>query len=128
MTMIRLRMTLREFLNAFIEGHPELTDLELGRRLGYAGNSPVSMVRRGERNIPEDRIKDWADALELTGVRRDEFIELAHLDLATSHLQQQYFHLKGRIDQLERDKRGLIDEIQDLKILLAELKRRRETN
>lgn len=127
--MLRLRMDLREFLDSYLEDHPELTDLEIGKRLGYASNSPVSMVRRNERTIPEDRIQDWADALGLMGESREQFVELAHLDLSTSHLREQYFRLKGRIDQLEKDKRGFIEEIQELRIKLSEMRRqRKDTN
>lgn len=119
-------MDVVDFLLAYKAEHPQFTDILVATRLGYEGNSPVSMVLRRERNISEDMIKKWADAYELAGKEREEFIELANVKLSSDWLRRQYFSLKDRIEALEKDKRGLIEEIQEVKLLLADMRRAKD--
>ena len=48
---------------------------ELGRRLGYGSNGAISGVLKGRIGVPADDIPKWADALELKGADRDDFID-----------------------------------------------------
>ncbi len=123
--MVRHRITVREFLDLYMN-RAKLTDLELGLRLGYTTNSPVSMVRRGERDIPEGKIPEWADALRLFGKDREEFTELCHLHLATSWLQQQFYRLKGKQELAEKMAQDALAEVQALRHELAEYRRSKE--
>lgn len=52
-----------------------LKQRELSRRLGYSSNGPLSAVVRGDTPVPADKVPDWADALELTGPERQQFID-----------------------------------------------------
>lgn len=109
--MVKRRMDVREFLDQYME-EEGITDIELATRLGYTSNSPVSMVRRNERNIPEEKIAIWADALRLQGAKRNEFIELAHLELAPSWLRAQYHRLKTKIEDLEKFQAEILNRLE----------------
>jgi hypothetical protein len=106
-------MDVRIWLEAYME-KVGLTDLELAFRLGYTTNSPVSAVKRGERNIAAERVSQWADALKVEGEPRKEFIELAHLELAPDWLKLQYRDLKKTIENLEKEQANLRDLIRQM--------------
>ena len=52
-----------------------MTQRNLAERLGLEGNGFITLVAGGKRTVPGDKIPAWADALDLKGKERQQFID-----------------------------------------------------
>lgn len=76
--------------------------------------SRLSKVMRGLRPAPLPLLTAWADALDLTGAEREQFMELA----VKSHANDAVSAMIGR---LEREAAGLRKEVGNLRAQVADL-------
>jgi transcriptional regulator with XRE-family HTH domain len=78
----------------------------------------VNQVLKGACPLPIEKITPWANALEITGDKRDEFITGAHLTAASPYLLERMMKLEAERDQIRT-------ELRDLQTKLSEITRNR---
>lgn len=100
---------LAETLKRVMTDHePPFSALGLAKKLGYEGNWMVSSVLNQERAIPVDDIERWADALELRGDAKTEFIVTAHLERSTPFVREFVRQIRHEV----RRNREMLSEIK----------------
>lgn len=70
---------------------------EFARKLGYSSPGLVSMVLKGKASIPQDDIPKWADALNLDGKERSDFIEWASVSAIPDWLRAELAALRQEV-------------------------------
>ena len=98
-----------------------LTQAELAKKIGYRSISTIAKIERGINDIPQSKIKAFADALNTTPGELMGEVELAPVPLSLT--QQEETHIK-KYRQLDADGKEEIDDIIDVK--LAKLQRKAE--
>ncbi len=98
-----------------------LTQAELAKKIGYRSISTIAKIERGINDIPQSKIKAFADALNTTPGELMGEVEPAPVPLSLT--QQEETHIK-KYRQLDADGKEEIDDIIDVK--LAKLQRKAE--
>lgn len=98
-----------------------LTQAELAEKIGYRSISTIAKIERGINDIPQSKIKAFADALNTTPGELMGEVEPAPVPLSLT--QQEETHIK-KYRQLDADGKEEIDDIIDVK--LAKLQRKAE--
>lgn len=98
-----------------------LTQAELAKKIGYRSISTIAKIERGINDIPQSKIKAFADALNTTPGELMGEVEPAPTLLSLT--QQEETHIK-KYRQLDADGREEIDDLIDVK--LAKLQRKAE--
>lgn len=98
-----------------------LTQAELAEKIGYRSISTIAKIERGINDIPQSKIKAFADALNTTPGELMGEVEPAPVPLSLT--QQEETHIK-KYRQLDADGKEEIDDLIDVK--LAKLQRKAE--
>lgn len=98
-----------------------LTQAELAKKIGYRSISTIAKIERGINDIPQSKIKAFADALNTTPGELMGEVEPAPVPLSLT--QQEETHIK-KYRQLDADGKEEIDDLIDVK--LAKLQRKAE--
>lgn len=98
-----------------------LTQAELAKKIGYRSISTIAKIERGINDIPQSKIKAFADALNTTPGELMGEVEPAPVPLSLT--QQEETHIK-KYRQLDADGKEDIDDLIDVK--LAKLQRKAE--
>lgn len=98
-----------------------LTQAELAKKIGYRSISTIAKIERGINDIPQSKIKAFADALNTTPGELMGEVEPAPVPLSLT--QQEETHIK-KYRQLDADGREDVDDYVDMK--LAKLQRKAE--
>lgn len=98
-----------------------LTQAELAKKIGYRSISTIAKIERGINDIPQSKIKAFADALNTTPGELMGEVEPAPVPLS---LTQQEEKLIKKYRQLDADGKEDIDDLIDVK--LAKLQRKAE--
>ena len=98
-----------------------LTQAELAKKIGYRSISTIAKIERGINDIPQSKIKAFADALNTTPGELMGEVEPAPVSLSLT--QQEETHIK-KYRQLDADGKEEIDDLIDVK--LAKLQRKAE--
>ena len=98
-----------------------LTQAELAKKIGYRSISTIAKIERGINDIPQSKIKAYADALNTTPGELMGEVEPAPVPLSLT--QQEETHIK-KYRQLDADGKEEIDDLIDVK--LAKLQRKAE--
>lgn len=98
-----------------------LTQAELAKKIGYRSISTIAKIERGINDIPQSKIKAFADALNTTPGELMGEVEPAPMPLSLT--QQEETHIK-KYRQLDADGKEEIDDLIDVK--LAKLQRKAE--
>lgn len=98
-----------------------LTQAELAKKIGYRSISTIAKIERGINDIPQSKIKAFADALNTTPGELMGEVEPAPVPLSLT--QQEETHIK-KYRQLDADGKEDIDDLIDVK--LAKLRRKAE--
>ena len=98
-----------------------LTQAELAKKIGYRSISTIAKIERGINDIPQSKIKAFADALNTTPGELMGEVEPAPVPLSLT--QQEETHIK-KYRQLNADGKEEIDDLIDVK--LAKLQRKAE--
>lgn len=83
-------------------GLRELSRLAEPQRDEANTSSYISMVLKGKKPAPLDRVPLWADALELKGQERQEFLDAAALDHAPPEVMDIIDRLEKRAVRVEQ--------------------------
>ena len=98
-----------------------LTQEELAKKIGYRSISTIAKIERGINDIPQSKIKAFADALNTTPGELMGEVEHSPAPLS---LSQQEETLIKKYRQLDADGKEEIDDLLDVK--LAKLQRKAE--
>lgn len=98
-----------------------LTQAELAKKIGYRSISTIAKIERGINDIPQSKIKAFADALNTTPGELMGEVEPAPVPLSLT--QQEETHIK-KYRQLDADGKEDIDDLIEVK--LAKLQRKAE--
>ena len=98
-----------------------LTQAELAKKIGYRSISTIAKIERGINDIPQSKIKAFADALNTTPGELMGEVEPAPVPLSLT--QQEETHIK-KYRQLAADGKEEIDDLIDVK--LAKLQHKAE--
>ena len=98
-----------------------LTQAELAEKIGYRSISTIAKIERGINDIPQSKIKAFADALNTTPGELMGEVEPAPVPFSLT--QQEETHIK-KYRQLDADGKEEIDDLIDVK--LAKLQRKAE--
>lgn len=98
-----------------------LTQAELAKKIGYRSISTIAKIERGINDIPQSKIKAFADALNTTPGELMGEVEPAPVPLSLT--QQEETHIK-KYRQLDADGKEDVDDYVDMK--LAKLQRKAE--
>ncbi|WP_304274285.1 helix-turn-helix domain-containing protein [Phascolarctobacterium succinatutens] len=98
-----------------------LTQAELAKKIGYRSISTIAKIERGINDIPQSKIKAFADALNTTPGELMGEVEPAPVPLSLT--QQEETHIK-KYRQLDADGKEDIDDLIDVK--LSKLQRKAE--
>lgn len=98
-----------------------LTQAELAKKIGYRSISTIAKIERGINDIPQSKIKAFADALNTTPGELMGEVEPAPVPLSLT--QQEETHIK-KYRQLDADGKEEIDDLIEVK--LAKLQRKAE--
>ncbi len=98
-----------------------LTQAKLAKKIGYRSISTIAKIERGINDIPQSKIKAFADALNTTPGELMGEVEPAPVPLSLT--QQEETHIK-KYRQLDADGKEEIDDLIDVK--LAKLQRKAE--
>lgn len=98
-----------------------LTQAELAKKIGYRSISTIAKIERGINDIPQSKIKAFADALNTTPGELMGEVEPAPAPLSLT--PQEETHIK-KYRQLDADGKEDIDDLIEVK--LAKLQRKAE--
>lgn len=98
-----------------------LTQAELAKKIGYRSISTIAKIERGINDIPQSKIKAFADALNTTPGELMGEVEPAPVPLSLT--QQEETHIK-KYRQLDADGKEEIDDLIEVK--LTKLQRKAE--
>ena len=84
-----------------------LTQAELAEKIGYRSISTIAKIERGINDIPQSKIKAFADALNTTPGELMGEVEPAPVPLSLT--QQEEEHIKKKPRQLNADGKLVID-------------------
>jgi transcriptional regulator with XRE-family HTH domain len=104
-------MTFSELLKRLLETM-ELEQKDFARMVGTSP-SVITDTMKGRLRPPLKKIESWADALELHGDHRAEFILHAHLAHAPEYVRKY-------IENLESEIGNLRDDVKEVRSLIAE--------
>ena len=93
-----------------------LTQAELAKKIGYRSISTIAKIERGINDIPQSKIKAFADALNTTPGELMGEVEPAPVPLSLT--QQEETHIK-KYRQLDADGRERVDYVLDMEHKLA---------
>lgn len=93
-----------------------LTQAELAKKIGYRSISTIAKIERGINDIPQSKIKAFADALNTTPGELMGEVEPAPMPLSLT--QQEETHIK-KYRQLDADGRERVDYVLDMEHKLA---------
>ena len=93
-----------------------LTQAELAKKIGYRSISTIAKIERGINDIPQSKIKAFADALNTTPGELMGEVEPAPTLLSLT--QQEETHIK-KYRQLDADGRERVDYVLDMEHKLA---------
>lgn len=93
-----------------------LTQAELAKKIGYRSISTIAKIERGINDIPQSKIKAFADALNTTPGELMGEVEPAPVPLSLT--QQEETHIK-KYRQLDADGRERVDYVLDMEYKLA---------
>jgi len=87
-----------------------MTQEELARKMGYKSKSSITKIEKGERDLPQSKIKQIADCLGtspsyLMGWQREE----PHIDMDMLHKAVE-MAMKAQAEQIEPDRIDVIAE------------------
>lgn len=93
-----------------------LTQAELAKKIGYRSISTIAKIERGINDIPQSKIKAFADALNTTPGELMGEVEPAPVLLSLT--QQEETHIK-KYRQLDADGKNRVDYVLDMEYRLA---------
>lgn len=93
-----------------------LTQAELAKKIGYRSISTIAKIERGINDIPQSKIKAFADALNTTPGELMGEVEPAPAPLSLT--QQEETHIK-KYRQLDADGKERVDYVLNMEYKLA---------
>lgn len=93
-----------------------LTQAELAKKIGYRSISTIAKIERGINDIPQSKIKAFADALNTTPGELMGEVEPAPVPLSLT--QQEETHIK-KYRQLDADGKERVDYVLNMEYKLA---------
>lgn len=93
-----------------------LTQAELAEKIGYRSISTIAKIERGINDIPQSKIKAFADALNTTP--GELMGEVEHAPVPLSLTQQEETHIK-KYRQLDADGKERVDYVLNMEYKLA---------
>ena len=103
-----------------------LSQRELGRRLGYGSNGVISGVLTGRINIPAADVPRWAEALNLEGDEKRQFIDAYGAKCIPAWCWDRLKKAELEADDLRSENKKLRSQIADYKLKISPAKLRRK--
>jgi transcriptional regulator with XRE-family HTH domain len=92
---------------------PRLSQRSFAKKAGISGGYPAHFVS-GERPPPIDKLDAMADALELEGEEREQFIESAHLAHATEEVRALVGRLRAELEDTRENHRRIVAHLRGI--------------